>query len=134
MDAVSLDVVTQSRFTINIYGYCGTSSLQEFANGDLKGLLPKLEPIEKLRYAAWVAQGVADVHGVDWEEEDKHGESRNLDKDGPMGEAVGEENLSAMSKSGNVVPLIHKWVFCLFRALYYLNENSLVEILTFPFI
>ena len=65
VDAVSLDVLTQSRFTINIYGFCGSSSIQEFAGGDLKGLLPTLDPIDKLRMAAWVAEGVADIHAVD---------------------------------------------------------------------
>mmetsp|Transcript_4204 Transcript_4204/g.9415 ORF Transcript_4204/g.9415 Transcript_4204/m.9415 type:complete len:668 (-) Transcript_4204:5-2008(-) len=65
VDAVSLDVLTRSRFTINIYGFCGTSSMQEFAGGDLKGLLPKLNPIDKLRMAAWVAEGVADIHTAD---------------------------------------------------------------------
>ena len=65
VDAVSLDVLTRSPFTINIFGYCGSSSIQEFAGGDLKGLLPKLDPLEKLRMAAWIAEGVADIHSVD---------------------------------------------------------------------
>lgn len=38
---------------------------QEFAGGDLKGLLPVLDPIDKLRMAAWLANGVADIHAVD---------------------------------------------------------------------
>ena len=28
VDAISLDVLTKSRFTINIHGYCGSSSIQ----------------------------------------------------------------------------------------------------------
>ena len=31
----------------------------------MKGLLPVLEPIEKLRMATWLANGVADIHAVD---------------------------------------------------------------------
>jgi len=65
VEAIALDVLTPSRFTINIYGYCGSSSVQEFAGGDLKGLLPKLDPIDKLRMATWLANGVADIHGID---------------------------------------------------------------------
>ena len=65
VDAISLDALTKSQFVINIYGYCGSSSVQEYAGGDLKGLLPVLEPIDKLRMAAWVATGLADIHAVD---------------------------------------------------------------------
>lgn len=94
VDAVSLEQLTSSRFTINIYGYCGTSSLQEFASGDLKGLLPKLEPIEKLRYAMWVAEGVADVHSVD--------AKKNY---GVIG--ADEHEQSTMQNTTNVATLIH---------------------------
>ena len=31
----------------------------------MKGLLPVLDPIEKLRMATWIANGVADIHAVD---------------------------------------------------------------------
>lgn len=65
MDAISLDVLTKSHFTVNIYGFCGHASIQEFAGGDLKSLLPKLDPIDKLRVATWLANGVADIHSVD---------------------------------------------------------------------
>jgi hypothetical protein len=65
VDAISLDVLTKSKYIINIYGYCGSSSVQEYAGGDLKGLLPVLDPIDKLRMATWVATGVADIHAVD---------------------------------------------------------------------
>ncbi|KAL7428129.1 hypothetical protein ACHAXH_003607, partial [Discostella pseudostelligera] len=65
VDAISLDVLTKSHFTVNIYGYCGHTSIQEFAGGDLKSLLPKLDPIDKLRVATWLANGVADIHSVD---------------------------------------------------------------------
>lgn len=42
-----------------------TASIQEFAGGDLKGLLPVLDPIDKLRMATWLANGIADIHAVD---------------------------------------------------------------------
>ncbi len=65
VDAISLDVLTKSHFTVNIYGFCGHASIQEFAGGDLKSLLPKLDPIDKLRVATWLANGVADIHSID---------------------------------------------------------------------
>lgn len=65
MDAISLDVLMKSRFTINIFGYCGSSSIQEFAGGNLNKLLPSLGPIDKLRMATWMANGIADIHAVD---------------------------------------------------------------------
>ncbi|KAL7544830.1 hypothetical protein ACHAWF_008194 [Thalassiosira exigua] len=75
VEAVSLDVLTPSRYTIDIFGFCGSSSVQEFAGGDLKKLLPVLDPFNRLRMAAWVAEGVADVHaaGVTRMQEDNNG-------------------------------------------------------------
>ena len=64
VDAISLDVLTKSQFVINIHSFCGSSSIQEFAGGDLKGLLPKLDPLDKLRYATYMAEGLADIHSV----------------------------------------------------------------------
>jgi hypothetical protein len=56
VDGVSMEQLTQSRYITEIYGYCGTTSLQEFAGaGNLAKWLPKLKPIEKLGMAAWVA-------------------------------------------------------------------------------
>lgn len=56
VDGVSMEQLTQSRYITDIYGYCGTTSLQEFAGaGNLAKWLPKLKPIEKLGMAAWVA-------------------------------------------------------------------------------
>ena len=64
VDAISLDVLTKSQFVINIHSFCGSSSIQEFAGGDLKGLLPKLDPLDKLRYATHLAEGLTDIHSV----------------------------------------------------------------------
>ena len=66
VDGVSMEQLTRSRYVTDIYGYCGTTSIQEFAGaGNLaEEFLPKLKPIEKLGMAAWVAAGVADIHEV----------------------------------------------------------------------
>ena len=64
VDAVSLDVLTGSRHTIDVFGHCGTTSVQEYAGGDLKRLLPKLGHRERLEMAVMIAEGVADVHSV----------------------------------------------------------------------
>ena len=64
VDAVSLDVLTGSRHTIDVFGHCGTTSVQEYAGGDLKRLLPKLGHRERLEVAVMIAEGVADVHSV----------------------------------------------------------------------
>lgn len=119
VDAVALDVVTQSRFTIHIYGYCGTSSLQEFANGDLKGLLPKLEPLEKLRYAAWVAQGVADVHGVGAEKETETEPSRgDIHREWVVPfihNDLNMDNILLGKRDGVEVPLLNDFNIAVFR-------------------
>ena len=64
VDAVSLDVLTGSAHTIDVFGHCGTTSVQEYAGGDLKRLLPKLGHVERLEMAVMIAEGVADVHSV----------------------------------------------------------------------
>ncbi|KAL7462921.1 hypothetical protein ACHAXS_004563 [Conticribra weissflogii] len=125
VDAVALDVVTQSRFTINIYGYCGTSSLQEFANGDLKGLLPTLEPMEKLRYAAWVAQGVSDVHGVDVhvdvDEDEENRRSRGSNRTDAekvvpfIHNDLNMDNILLGTRDGVEVPLLNDFNIAVFR-------------------
>ncbi len=125
VDAVALDVVTQSRFTINIYGYCGTSSLQEFANGDLKGLLPTLEPMEKLRYAAWVAQGVSDVHGVDVDVDEDEDEENRRSRGSNRTDAekvvpfihndLNMDNILLGTRDGVEVPLLNDFNIAVFR-------------------
>ena len=53
--------------------------------------------MEKLRMAVWVAEGVADVHGVDWEKE-------NVDKKEMNEYEAGDDVLPNKVKT---VPLIH---------------------------
>jgi hypothetical protein len=94
-------------------------SAKEFAGGDLKGLLPVLEPIEKLRMATWLANGVADIHAVDsWNSSgyvDVDAESRGVDSS--LGSEDGDNTVDAEAASevggvgsnGTAVPvsLIH---------------------------
>ena len=63
VDGVSMEQLSHSQHITDIYGYCGTTSLQEFAGaGSLDTYLRELQPIEKLRVAAWIAAGMADIH------------------------------------------------------------------------
>ena len=65
VDGVSMEQLTHSQYITDIYGYCGTTSLQEFAGaGSLDTFLRELDPIGKLEQAAWVAQGIADIHEI----------------------------------------------------------------------
>lgn len=114
VDAVSLEQLTKSKFTINIYGFCGTSSFQEFASGDLKSLLPKLEPKEKLKMAMWVAEGVADVHAVD------HVKSTAEDKNTTwvpklIHNDINMDNVLLGRRDGIEVPLLNDYNIAVFR-------------------
>lgn len=66
VDGVSMEQLTHSRYITDMYAYCGTTSLQEFAGGGLLGdFLRRLKTTkEKLQMAAWVADGLADIHEV----------------------------------------------------------------------
>lgn len=92
--------MTKSHFTVNIYGFCGHSSLQEFAGGDLKSLLPKLDPIDKLRVATWLANGVADIHSVD--------SLTNADEEVEENSDLAEDDISTGTNGTEIpVSLIH---------------------------
>ena len=90
------------------------SDAQEFAGGDLKGLLPVLDPIDKLRMAAWLANGVADIHAVDsWNAtghrfddagaRDNAGAARAIDSsDGPADADGIADDAGAASAESNV--------------------------------
>lgn len=114
VDGVALEQLTKSKFTINIYGFCGTSSLQEFASGDLKGLLPTLEPKEKLKMAMWVAEGVADVHSVGYIK------SKKEDKNATMVPTlihndINMDNVLLGRRNGVEVPLLNDYNIAVFR-------------------
>ena len=74
-DAVAMEQLTHSKFVLNIYGYCGQSALNEYANFRI----PELSSLEKfdrqlrgkkspqlnhmkLKLAVSVASGLADAH------------------------------------------------------------------------
>lgn len=68
IDAVVLERLTASPHVINVFGFCGHSVLTEFADGKRLGELAdkkKKEPLARLRIARDIANGLADVHGID---------------------------------------------------------------------
>jgi len=115
VDAVSLEHLTKSKFTINIYGFCGTSSLQEFASGDLKGLLPILEPKEKLKMAMWVAEGVADVHAVDYVKPRTNSEENITRVPTLIHNDINMDNVLLGRRDGVEVPLLNDYNIAVFR-------------------
>lgn len=69
IDAVATERLTSSKHVIDIYGYCGQSVINEFAEeGSLLGYVKKHKaPRDKLKMARDVALGVADLHNFDGE-------------------------------------------------------------------
>jgi hypothetical protein len=77
-DAVAMERLTSSDFVMNVYAYCGQSAVNEMADFSVPGL-QSLEAFDrrmrgrdsrqadmmKLRVAASVATGVADIHDVE---------------------------------------------------------------------
>lgn len=114
VDAVSLDQLTRSKFTINIYGFCGTSSLQEFASGDLKGLLPTLEPKDKLKMAMWVAEGVADVHAVGYRKSQREDQNKTIVPT-LIHNDINMDNVLLGKRDGVEVPLLNDYNIAVFR-------------------
>lgn len=68
IDAVATERLTSSEHVIDIYGYCGQSVINEFAqDGDLFHYVRKhqISPREKLKMARDVALALADVHDIE---------------------------------------------------------------------
>jgi hypothetical protein len=68
VDAVAMERLTSSPHVINIFGFCGHSVLTEYADGTRVGALAdkaRKKPLERLRIARDIANGLADVHGID---------------------------------------------------------------------
>lgn len=78
-DAVAMERLTSSPFVMDVYGYCGQSALNEFAEGILDGQVSSLEQLNrrmrgresdentlrlKLQLATSIAIGLAHVHNV----------------------------------------------------------------------
>ena len=95
-------MLTRSCFAVNIYGYCGTSSVQEFAGGVPKGLLLRLDPVDRLRTAVWIAK-VVDIHVTG--ALSRGGGAINTSKEDAANERSGVENGSAVAVP--MPPLIH---------------------------
>ena len=68
IDAIAMERLTSSPHVIDIYGYCGHSVVTEFADGPRLGTLAdksKKRPLKRLEIARDIALGLADVHGID---------------------------------------------------------------------
>ena len=68
VDAVAMERLTASKHVINIFGFCGHSVVTEYATGYSLGKLAdkmKKVPLARLRIARNIAEGLADVHGID---------------------------------------------------------------------
>ena len=117
VDGISLDVLTSSKFTINIYGFCGSSSIQEFAGGDLKGLLPKLDPIDKLRTAIYLADGIADIHavGTNNSTNDKRSGSESNITATLIHNDINMDNVLLGHRNGTMVPIFNDFNIAVFQ-------------------
>lgn len=68
IDAVVLERLTASPHVINVFGFCGHSVITEYADGKRLGELAdkmKRVPLARLQIARDIANGLADVHGID---------------------------------------------------------------------
>jgi hypothetical protein len=68
IDAVAMERLTSSPHVINIFGFCGHSVMTEYADGKRLGELAdksKKTPLQRLEIARDIANGLADVHGID---------------------------------------------------------------------
>jgi serine/threonine protein kinase len=68
IDAVAMERLTASPHVINVFGFCGHSVITEYADGSRVGELAdksKKRWLARLRIARDIANGLADVHGID---------------------------------------------------------------------
>ncbi|KAL7439453.1 hypothetical protein ACHAXM_006713 [Skeletonema potamos] len=67
-DAMALERLTHSPYVLDIYGYCGQSTLNEFANAGTLHTMVKYRAHKKkrLKLAYEIAKGVSDVHSIDY--------------------------------------------------------------------
>ena len=67
-----MERLTSSPHVINIYGFCGHSIISEYADGPRLGTLAdksKKTPLKRLEIARDIASGLADVHGIDGDDQ-----------------------------------------------------------------
>ena len=65
VDAIAMERLTSSPYVINLFGYCGMSVVTEYGGQNVGQVADTLVPLEKLELAKMIAQGVADIHGID---------------------------------------------------------------------
>jgi len=68
IDALAMESLSKSPFALDLFSFCGLSSIGEFAGNSLGSVLPNSDPERKLRLATDIAQGLADLHDVEKEE------------------------------------------------------------------
>ena len=71
VDAVAMERLTGSPHVIDIFGYCGHSVMTEYADGKRLGAVADRArgvPLARLKMALDIAEGLADVHGIDGDE------------------------------------------------------------------
>lgn len=77
-----MERLTSSPHVINAFGFCGHSVLTEFADGSRVGELAdksKKKPLARLKIASDIAHGLADVHGIDGNEDGNNATFVHLD-------------------------------------------------------
>jgi len=67
-DAVAMERLSSSPFIIDIYAFCGQSTITEYAGIELRKVLKRATPYDRLRLAYESAAGLAAVHSVDYSE------------------------------------------------------------------
>lgn len=67
VDAMAMERLTRSKYTINAYGFCGQSVLVEFASGEGRALIKnkKISPFGRLLIGRDLARGITDIHSMD---------------------------------------------------------------------
>lgn len=66
IEAIAMEKLTSSSHVIDVYSFCGQSLMSELADGRSLGKLSdKSSLLERLQIAIDVAEGLADVHGID---------------------------------------------------------------------
>lgn len=64
VDALAMERLTHSKHIVNIYSHCGMTILTEFAGQEVPLVADKLLPLERLKLAKQVAQGIAHIHAI----------------------------------------------------------------------
>eukprot|EP00816_Leptocylindrus_hargravesii_P006981 CAMPEP_0196821732 /NCGR_PEP_ID=MMETSP1362-20130617/80672_1 /TAXON_ID=163516 /ORGANISM="Leptocylindrus danicus, Strain CCMP1856" /LENGTH=359 /DNA_ID=CAMNT_0042201047 /DNA_START=578 /DNA_END=1654 /DNA_ORIENTATION=- len=69
VDAIIAEHLTSSRFIVDIYGFCGQSALNEFADGSLTAWIRdstkhSLTSLQKLQLSLDIATGIANMHDI----------------------------------------------------------------------